>query len=215
ATSAVRQWIRRLGSSLKMLKNSTTPAANATVSSPKRHSQSSAKLEVLTSAALPASHAATSPLTTSRAPVPSTMARSSSLATGHGRRSSVSNTSLSAARNPPNSRVENHRNRGRPNAVSRPRWRTTLPSTRSSGGRALRIVFRLEQLAQLIHLLARQVAQATQLALQLAAGRLALRGEQEPYHGPDAQTEQERPERGAPPSPSPSSSLAHSPASRS
>src|SRR5881296_3592352 len=114
ATSAVRQWIRRLGSSLKMLKNSTTPAANATVSSPKRHSQSSAKLEVLTSAALPASHAATSPLTTSRAPVPSTMARSSSLATGHGRRSSVSNTSLSAARNPPNSRVENHRNRGRP-----------------------------------------------------------------------------------------------------
>src|SRR5256885_14731401 len=82
----------------------------------------------------------------------------------------------------------------------------------AGGGRALRIVFRLEQLAQLIHLLARQVAQATQLALQLAAGRLALRGEQEPYHGPDAQTEQERPERGAPPPPPPpllARSLAH------
>src|SRR5256886_3426375 len=282
------------------------------------------------SAALPASQAATSPLRTSSAPVPSTMARSSSFATGHGRCSSVSNTSLSAARTPPNRRDENHTNSGRPNAVSRPRWRTTPlsalstawnarsvpppgvvgrkrassscrstcwvvtwcwtrePTTASSratkgmtvssrsndrrsretgccprrppracggrrrsptdasrlrpsrdrlvllggpgerlgaapaalrlgetalqrfagrGGRGIRRVVAFEQLPELVHLLARQLAQPAQPARQLAAGRLALGSEQEAHHRPDPETEQEGPEPGA--------ALVHSPASRS
>ena len=120
ATSAVRQSMRRLGMSLKIMKNSTTPRANAVVSRPKRHSQSRAKLRV-TLLALRASQAVSRLLSTSSAPVPSTMERSSSLAMGQGRRSSVSNTSFKAARKPPNRRVENHRNRGSATAVIRTR----------------------------------------------------------------------------------------------
>src|SRR5207247_146627 len=78
-------------------------------------------------------------LNTSSAPVQHTMPRSSSLAIGQVRRSSVSNTSLSAARSPPNSRVENQRNSGRPTAVSRPRWRTTPASVASTCANTLSV----------------------------------------------------------------------------
>src|SRR3989442_1732604 len=44
-----------------------------------------------------------------------------SLATGQERISSVSNTSLRAARRPPNRRVENHKNSGSPPTGGRPR----------------------------------------------------------------------------------------------
>src|SRR3989441_4767374 len=97
ATSAVRHTMRRLGRNLKTMKNSATPSANEIISRLKRHNQSLAKLR-LTLPALRASQVATRAPSTSSAPVPSTMARSSSFATGHERRSSVSNTSLSAAR---------------------------------------------------------------------------------------------------------------------
>src|SRR5256885_13831385 len=97
-----------------MPKNNSTPAANAAVSRLKRHTQSSAKLDELMSTALPASHAATSPLSTSKAPAPSTMARSRSFATGHGRRPPVSQTSLRAARTPPNRRGEDPPDNDRP-----------------------------------------------------------------------------------------------------
>src|SRR5690348_3008061 len=123
--------MRRLGSSLKTVKNSTTPSAKAISSRLRRHSQSSAKLRP-TSPALRASQAVRSAPSTSSVPVESTIARSSSLAIGQERRSSVSNTSLSAARSPPNSRVENHKNSGSPTAVSRTRCRTTPASTRST-----------------------------------------------------------------------------------
>src|SRR5438105_3058169 len=116
--------MRRLGMSLKIRKNSSTPRANAVVSRPKRHSQSRTKLRV-TLLALRASQAVSTLLSTSSAPVHSTMARSSSLAMGQGRRSSVSKTSFKAARNPPNRRVENHTNNGSATAVMRTRWRMT------------------------------------------------------------------------------------------
>src|SRR5256885_8519686 len=124
ATSAVRHTIRRLGSNLKTTKNSATPSAKDVNSRLKRHSQSIAKLR-LTLPALRASQVATSAPSTSRLPVHSTMARSSSLATGHERRSSVSNTSLSAARRPPNRRGEEHRDNGRPTPGSPARRRAT------------------------------------------------------------------------------------------
>src|SRR2546430_779646 len=130
ATSAVRQSMRRLGMSLKIMKNSTTPRANAVVSRPKRHSQSRAKLRV-TLLALRASQAVSTLLSTSSAPVPSTMERSSSLAMGQGRRSSVSNTSFKAARKPPNRRVENHRNKGSATAGDPPPGSHT-PATAAS-----------------------------------------------------------------------------------
>src|SRR2546430_8418870 len=120
--------MRRLGSNLKTTKNSATPSAKDVNSRLKRHSQSIAKLR-LTLPALRASHVATSAPSTSRPPVHSTMARSSSLATGHERRSSVSNTSLSAARRPPNRRGENHKNNGRPPA-GRPARRAPPPPGR-------------------------------------------------------------------------------------
>ena len=123
--------MRRLGSNLKTTKNNATPSAKDVNSRLNRHSHSIAKLR-LTLPALRASQVATSAPSTSRVPVQSTMARSNSLATGHDRRSSVSNTSLRAARRPPNSRVENHRNSGSPTAVSRTRWRTTLASALST-----------------------------------------------------------------------------------
>src|SRR5216683_3830607 len=97
-----------------------SPSAKPVVSRPKRHSQSSAKLW-LTLLTLRASHAVTSPLATSSAQVYSAIPRSISLAIGQGRRSSVSKTSLSAARSPPNKRAENQTNKGSPTAVSRTR----------------------------------------------------------------------------------------------
>src|SRR5438552_11397983 len=99
ATRAVRHTMRRLGSNLKTTKNNATPSAKDVNSRLNRHSHSIAKLR-LTLPALRASQVATSAPSTSRVPVQSTMARSNSLATGHDRRSSVSNTSLSAARKP-------------------------------------------------------------------------------------------------------------------
>ena len=72
-------------------------------------------------------------LATSSAAVMKTIDRSVSLATGHGRISSESNTSFSAMRSPPKKRDENHRNNGTPNTVSRPRACTSAvraPSAR-------------------------------------------------------------------------------------
>src|SRR5256885_1205868 len=127
ATSAVRQSMRRLGMSLKIMKNSSTPRANAVVSRPKRHSQSRAKLRV-TLLALRASQAVSRLLSTSSAPVPSTIERSSSLAMGQGRRSSVSKTSFKAARNPPNRRGGEPKNRGGAAAGVRTRGRMGPPT---------------------------------------------------------------------------------------
>src|SRR2546426_7356455 len=110
ATSAVRHTMRRLGRNLKMTKNSATPRAKEVNSRLRRHSQSIAKLR-LTLPALRASQVATSAPSTSSVPVQNTMARSSTLAIGHDRRSSVSNTSLRAARRPPNRRREEHKNK--------------------------------------------------------------------------------------------------------
>src|SRR3989449_11553568 len=104
--------MRRLGRNLKMTKNSATPRAKEVNSRLRRHSQSIAKLR-LTLPALRASQVATSAPSTSSVPVQNTIARSSTLAIGHDRRSSVSNTSLRAARRPPNRRGENHRKNGR------------------------------------------------------------------------------------------------------
>src|SRR5258708_4504573 len=105
--------MRRLGSSLKIRKKKTAPNANAVISMLNRHSQSRAKL-LLTTLALRACQVAKAPLRTSTAPVQSTMPRASSLAVGQERCSSVSNTSLSAARRPPNSRVAARRRCGAP-----------------------------------------------------------------------------------------------------
>src|SRR5207302_9076726 len=54
--------------------------------------------------------------------LPISIPRSINFAIGHGRFSSVSNTSSSAARSPPNKRVENQRKSGTPNNVRRARW---------------------------------------------------------------------------------------------
>src|SRR5881409_3718089 len=94
-----------------MTKNRPTPSAKAHASSPNRHTHSDAKLEPDRDAVRRASQAASTALSTSRNPVQPTIARSSSLAAGQERRSSVSKTSFSAARRPPNRRVENQRNR--------------------------------------------------------------------------------------------------------
>src|SRR5437870_3864066 len=179
ATSAVRHTIRRLGRNLKTMKNSATPSANEIISRLKRHNQSLAKLR-LTLPALRASQVATRAPSTSSAPVPSTMARSSSFATGHERRSSVSNTSLSAARRPPNRsagqcRSPTDASRARPSrdglVLLFLRRRTLAPAATAlrlgqpsldrdaGGGRLFFLVLRgVEQLAQLARLLGREVA---------------------------------------------------------
>src|SRR2546425_1164159 len=128
--------MRRLGRNLKMTKNSATPRAKEVNSRLRRHSQSIAKLR-LTLPALRASQVATSAPSTSSGPVQNTMARSSTLAIGHDRRSSVSNTSLRAARRPPNRRGEEHRNSGRAPAVGRDgRCRSPSDASRARPSRA-------------------------------------------------------------------------------
>src|SRR3989442_58165 len=84
ATRAVRHTMRRLGRNLKIAKNIATPSAKEISSRLNRHIQSSAKLR-LTLPALRASQVATRAPRTSSVPVPNTMARSSSLATGEQR----------------------------------------------------------------------------------------------------------------------------------
>src|ERR1041384_644942 len=91
-----------------MTKNSATPSAKADASSPNRHAHSDAKLERDSNAVRGASQAASTALSTSRNPVQPTIAKSSSLAAGQARRSSVSKTSFRAARMPPNRRSEEH-----------------------------------------------------------------------------------------------------------
>lgn len=135
---------------LKIRKKSAVLNEKAATVMLKRQNQSSTKLRPSV-ATLHASRyetpAESSALATNMLPVTSTMTRSVSLATAHGRLSSVSKTSLRATRRPPNSRVENHRNSGTPTRVSFPRRATTsakacstcanasTPCTRACGGR--------------------------------------------------------------------------------
>src|SRR6267143_1732486 len=105
--------MRRLGRNLKIMKNSNV-LKTSEASQAKRPRPVDANA-----------------LARNSAPATDTIARSVSLAIGQDRFSSVSNTSFSAARSPPNIRVENHRNRGAASRVMCPRRATRSPSARS------------------------------------------------------------------------------------